>query len=323
MYLGRSTILQPKGLYYGWGLGNSGPFDPSTFFSNGEQGAWYDPSDLTTLFQDAAGTTPGAAGSPVGHLLDKSGNNLHASQATTSARPTLVQSGDNYYLQYDGVDDKLTLTLASAFTGYLFIAGEKGSILEPVSFSAGAVDLGPLTYPGGTLGIFNAIGRIAGVVLIDRALTEDEQTKLVDFYKGKGAKGLLVEGPELVTNGTFDTNLNGWANDGEWYWEDGKACITDPTNYTRYIKQMVNGVSLGSVFVVELEGEISANNVEVRLGSSASSSGVGSFLGGTNKRVLVWSGATKELFIRYGHTSGWVKIDSISIKELRAEEDWA
>ena len=25
-------------------------------FANGEQGAWYDPSDLSTMFQDASGT---------------------------------------------------------------------------------------------------------------------------------------------------------------------------------------------------------------------------------------------------------------------------
>lgn len=42
-----------------------------TLFSAGEQGAWYDPSDLSTLFQDAYGTTPvTAVGQPVGLILD-------------------------------------------------------------------------------------------------------------------------------------------------------------------------------------------------------------------------------------------------------------
>jgi hypothetical protein len=37
------------------------------------EGAWYDPSDLTTLYQDAAGTTPvTGTGQPVGLMLDKS-----------------------------------------------------------------------------------------------------------------------------------------------------------------------------------------------------------------------------------------------------------
>lgn len=51
----------------------SSTFNPLTLFAQGQQGAWYDPSDLTTLFQDAAGTTPVTAdGDPVGLMLDKS-----------------------------------------------------------------------------------------------------------------------------------------------------------------------------------------------------------------------------------------------------------
>lgn len=47
-------------------------FTPISLFSLGEQGAWYDPSDLSTLFQDSAGTTPvTAVGQPVGLMLDK------------------------------------------------------------------------------------------------------------------------------------------------------------------------------------------------------------------------------------------------------------
>lgn len=44
---------------------------------NGEQGVWYDPSDLSTMFQDASGTLPvyapgsGQVDPPVGLLLDK------------------------------------------------------------------------------------------------------------------------------------------------------------------------------------------------------------------------------------------------------------
>ena len=52
-----------------------GGFNPLSWFAAGEQGAWYDPSDLTTLFQDAAGTTPVTLSpmeQPVGFMLDKS-----------------------------------------------------------------------------------------------------------------------------------------------------------------------------------------------------------------------------------------------------------
>lgn len=50
-----------------------GGFSPATLFAAGEQGGWYDPSDLSTMFQDSAGTTPvTATGQTVGLLLDKS-----------------------------------------------------------------------------------------------------------------------------------------------------------------------------------------------------------------------------------------------------------
>ena len=42
-------------------------------FANNEQGFFYDPNDLSTIYQDAAGTIPvTAAGQPVGLMLDKS-----------------------------------------------------------------------------------------------------------------------------------------------------------------------------------------------------------------------------------------------------------
>jgi hypothetical protein len=65
-------------------------FSPRTLFAGGEQGAWYDPSDFSTMFQDAAGTIPvTAVEQPVGLIRDKSGRGNHASQATFPSRPVL------------------------------------------------------------------------------------------------------------------------------------------------------------------------------------------------------------------------------------------
>lgn len=84
-------------------------FSPTSLFASSEPGVWYDPSDLTTLFQDSAGTTPvTAAGQPVGLMLDKSGNNNHATQSTAASRPTYQIAGTGRpYLFFDGVDDFL------------------------------------------------------------------------------------------------------------------------------------------------------------------------------------------------------------------------
>ena len=93
------------------------PLDPdaviAALFGSGEEGAWYDPSDLSTVWQDAAGTTPATAGDPVGRIDDKSGNGNHATQSTSTARPTLQTSGGLYYLDFDGVDDFMK---SSSFT---------------------------------------------------------------------------------------------------------------------------------------------------------------------------------------------------------------
>ncbi len=84
-------------------------FNPRTLFAASEPGAWYDPSDMSTLFQDSAGTVPvTAVEQPVGRILDKSGRGNHATQATTTKRPVLkIDAGGCYYLSFDGVDDAL------------------------------------------------------------------------------------------------------------------------------------------------------------------------------------------------------------------------
>jgi hypothetical protein len=84
-------------------------WNPSYIFDGGQQGTWYDPSDLTTLFQDSAGTTPvSAAGQPVGKMLDKSGRGNHATQTTAAQRPTYqIDTTGRPYLSFDGVDDNM------------------------------------------------------------------------------------------------------------------------------------------------------------------------------------------------------------------------
>ena len=84
---------------------------PGDLFLNGEQGLWYDPSDLDTMFQDSAGTIPVTApGQPVGKILDKSGNNNH-SVALGVNRPILRQDEKGlYYLDFAEINTNLALT---------------------------------------------------------------------------------------------------------------------------------------------------------------------------------------------------------------------
>lgn len=97
-------------LGFGMRLGMGAPLLPlsiPSLFANGEQGAWWDPSDASTVFQDAAGTVPGAVDSPVGRINDKSGNGNHLLQTTDARRPILRQDGGTFYTEGDAVDDFL------------------------------------------------------------------------------------------------------------------------------------------------------------------------------------------------------------------------
>lgn len=97
--------------------GSAAAWSPLALFSSGEQGVWYDPSDMSTMWQDSAGTTPvTAADQPVGKMLDKSGNGNHWTQPTAGKRLVLKTDGTLWWLQVDGVDD-FGLTGSIDFTG--------------------------------------------------------------------------------------------------------------------------------------------------------------------------------------------------------------
>ena len=90
----------------GLGLGESrAPFTRNpiaALFTTGVNGAWYDPSDFSTMFQDAAGTVPvTAVGQPVGRILDKSkglvlGSKIVDSNFNTGADGWIAYTNSSY-----------------------------------------------------------------------------------------------------------------------------------------------------------------------------------------------------------------------------------
>ena len=130
------------------GFMGMGDFEPLSWFANGEQGAWYDPRDITTLFQDAAGTIPAQIESPVGLMLDKSGRGHHASQSVAAKRPTL-SARVNMLTNTEGLATQSVTSLATSYklkftgTGTITLSGTATGIL-----SAGATTF---TATAGTL----------------------------------------------------------------------------------------------------------------------------------------------------------------------------
>lgn len=87
--------------------------DPIAFFGAALY-AWWDVSDISTLFQDTAATTPVTANNdPIGRISDKSGNGRNISQATAGNRPLYK---DTLYgapsALFDKVNDSLVNTAA-------------------------------------------------------------------------------------------------------------------------------------------------------------------------------------------------------------------
>lgn len=80
------------GLYFAGFGGATPPFTPASLFTSGAPGFLLDATlaDLSSLFQDSAGTIPvTAVEQSVGRVLDTSGRGNHFVQSTSAARPVL------------------------------------------------------------------------------------------------------------------------------------------------------------------------------------------------------------------------------------------
>lgn len=121
--------------------------------------AWYDPSDLSTLFQDAAGTIAVASdGDPVGRILDKSGNGYHLSQTNTASKPSYHTDGVRHWIESDGVDDfmqantRFGLAANPALSVVAALRPLSYDVVDRVLHIGGVAETGTLSASVGTAG---------------------------------------------------------------------------------------------------------------------------------------------------------------------------
>jgi len=142
----------------------SGGFSPETLFTGGADGAWFDPSDPSTLFKDSAGTTPVTTagqpvGQPVGLMLDKSKGLVRGPELVTNGDFTTdtdwlgISGGTNLTI----AGGQATFTISASYRGAFQIADyAPGTWLEImfdlVSVSAGNVQFVGKTSDNGTAG---------------------------------------------------------------------------------------------------------------------------------------------------------------------------
>jgi surface protein len=155
-------------------------FNPLRLFSNDEDGVWYDTSDISTLFQDNAGTTPvTTTGQTVGRVNDKSGNGNHATQPTAAAQPEYLATPDR--LDLDQVDDNMSIDFGAEFIGTVLQGTPNGVIHYDIDVSDGAWNLtvDPSYVPDG--------GGITGMIAREGSLTSAEVANVKTYLQKKGA----------------------------------------------------------------------------------------------------------------------------------------
>lgn len=148
-------------------------FTPADLFAAAEPGAWYDMTDLSTLWQDTAGTTPvTTAGQSCARIDDKSGNGHHATQATGTKQPIVRQNASGvFYLEFDGVDDELVNGSANMSGSQKSLFGLGGKVHATASAQGYPFDFGGNYQIAGNAGFLLATPSLGGVLVGGRSTT--------------------------------------------------------------------------------------------------------------------------------------------------------
>jgi acetyl esterase/lipase len=149
---------------------------PAALFANGEEGCWYDPADRDTVFTDLAGTALAMAENDIiARINDKSGNGYNATRVSASLRPKLAYLAGSYRrgVDYDGVDDAMATTFPALGSNCVVASARAG---------IGAVITSGVTINAGAM---NNNTDHCGLVVLNRALTADEDAKLRVYFRQK------------------------------------------------------------------------------------------------------------------------------------------
>ena len=134
------------------------------------------------------------------------------------------------YIRPDLSDDVLPTTFAAGGTFDIAVFGRRGSwiVRDVVIAPGGTLNIGPSTFTGAPTGtLLAALGRITGIAVRDHTIDPDELALLMKYQRQRGAKGLLVPGPELVTNGDFEDGATGWVETAGITFSGGQLSFND------------------------------------------------------------------------------------------------
>jgi hypothetical protein len=198
-------------IFSGMGLDLSGAFEPLSLYTGGYTGGYYDPSDLSTLWQNSARTTPVTAdGDPVWVIDDKSGTGNHLAAFNSAARPVYRTSGGLHWLEFDGIDDRMLRS--GAF---------------PLSFASAAIE-----RTTGGISISGLLANTAdGAVDVDYAILFNGSTMQAGQGAGEGLSDGTHKWVDKVQTSTLAVGSSG-------------VVSVDATGYTGGTLQFPNGIFL-------------------------------------------------------------------------------
>jgi hypothetical protein len=185
-------------------------------FASGEKGFIYDPSNISTLFQDSAGTIPvTAAGQPVGQMRDITGNGIHATQSNNSKRPIYQTDGTLHWLAFNGTNQAMntgSLTFSpsdemSTFTAHRKLGMSLAVLIESTPFSLSQTTAAFSVLAPDNAGqpyISVSKGTVSTSAIVADSTYYAPNTALVTtLLKITGAKNTIrVNGEELVVTST-------------------------------------------------------------------------------------------------------------------------
>jgi hypothetical protein len=101
-YVSQETVITPTSIW----------LPQYEMFNSGELGFVYDVSEVSTLWQDSAGTVPVTTnGHKVARIDDLSGNGFHLTETVSSYFPTYRTDGTYHWLEFDGSSDRLNTAM--------------------------------------------------------------------------------------------------------------------------------------------------------------------------------------------------------------------
>lgn len=321
-----------------------GAWNPRALFANGEQGVIYDPNDLTTLFQDSAGTTPvTAAGQPVGLMLDKSRGLVRGAElianpsfdngasdwtvdpAWTVAGGEATKAGtgsENLYQNNAGIVAGKWYAVTLVCTGSIRLLVNQRAVPTVAETAIAGVKtfyvLAPAvdTYPGITI-----CSAQSGTVV--RSVSVRELPGNHAFQSTAASRPILRQtpklGPELVVNGDFSNGTVGWTAINAQTFSNVGGELTATTNTAVYAARQNVATTIGKTYIVTASGRRVSASPFVQAHSGTAELGF-SQTGSTSNAPISFTfvASTTSTQINLGTPGGLGQAfwDNISVREI-------